>query len=315
MHLILLTDLTLKRYYNMKKHSLICKTILLVMVIFPIGPLPAYSQSNPVAGETAAGENSVTTQADQKQDGWWASQPKENKMFYTTVTAATLIGLYGLSEWDYGSEDFHSADEGWFEEDSKYGGADKFGHFWATYAFSDALTGLYKHWGYESRKANNYGALSAWTVQAFMELADATSDTQGFSWEDMVMNTIGSLTSVLMERYPELDRKIDFRVEYIFNVDINNIFDDYSNQYYSMVLKLDGFDTLENTFFKYFELHGGYYSRGYDTEEVDRNRAFYAGISINFSSLLQQNGWRKTGKTLEYIQIPYTVPKVSHKLD
>ncbi len=47
-----------------------------------------------------------------------------------------------------------------------------------------------------------------------------------------------------MQRYPELDRKIDLRVEYVFNVPVNGIFDDYSNQFYSMVLKLDGFDSL-----------------------------------------------------------------------
>ena len=40
-------------------------------------------------------------------------------------------------------------------------GADKLGHFWATYTFSDALTGLYKNWGYDSRKANTYADLSA----------------------------------------------------------------------------------------------------------------------------------------------------------
>lgn len=259
--------------------------------------------------------STVVTEELSTEGGWWPNQPKENKLLYSNIAAATIIGLYGLSEWDYGSASFHSADEGWFDSDSKYGGADKMGHFWSTYAFSDALTGLYKHWGYDSGRANAYGAISAWTVQFAMELFDATSETQGFSWEDVVINTLGSLTSVLMEKFPALDRKIDFRVEYIFNVEINNIFDDYSNQFYSMVLKLDGFDSLENIFLiKYLELHGGYYSRGYDTDEVDKNRAVYAGISLNFSRFFHQNGWRKTGKVLEYIQIPYTVPKVSHKL-
>jgi len=241
--------------------------------------------------------------------------PKEKKMLYTTTASAAAIGLWGLATWDYGSSGFHSADEGWFEEDSKYGGADKLGHFWATYAFSDALTGLYKSWGYESQKANNYGALSAFLVQFAMEFGDATSETQGFSWEDVVMDGIGALTSILMERYPELDRKIDFRIEYIFNVDINNIFDDYSNQFYSMVLKLDGFDYIENSFLKYLEFSAGYYSRGYDTEEVDRQRSFYAGISLNFSRFFYQNDWNKTGKLLEYWQPPYTVLKASHDLD
>jgi hypothetical protein len=236
-------------------------------------------------------------------------------MLYTNLTAATAIGIWGLATWDYGSADFHSSDEGGFEYDSKYGGADRLGHFWATYAFSDALTGLYKDWGYDSRKANTYAALSSWTVQMFMELGDATSETQGFDWGDVAMNTAGALTSVLMEQYPELDRKIDFRVEYVFNVGVNGVFDDYSNHFYSMVLKLDGFDVFENTFLKWVELSGGYYTRGYEDENEENVRSLYAGVSINFSRLFRQNGYKKTGKVLEYLQIPYSVPKISHDLD
>lgn len=246
---------------------------------------------------------------------WWASQPKENKMLYTTVTAATIIGLWGLAEWEYGSADWHSADEGWFEQDSKYGGADKVGHFFATYAFSDALTGLYSHWGYERRKANTYAALSAWSVQAFMELADATSESQGFSWEDMAMNTVGALTSMYMERHPAVDDVIDFRVEYVFNVDPNGIFDDYSNHYYSMVVKLDGFESIENRFLQYLEFHAGYHTEGYEEDDEENVRSLYAGVSLNFSKFLREKGWHKTGKTLEYLQPPYTVLKASNDLD
>ena len=249
------------------------------------------------------------------ETGWWESQTKEEKMLYTNLTAAAAIGIWGLATWDYGSAGLHASDEGWFENDSKYGGADKLGHFWATYAFSDALTGLYKHWGYPSDRANLYAVLSAWTVQTVMEIGDATSESQGFSWGDMAFNSLGALTSEVMEHYPALDRVVDFRVEYVFNEPVNGIFDDYSNQYYSMVIKLDGFDTLENTFLKYFEIHGGYYTRGYENDDDENVRSLYAGITINLSRLLNQNDWKKMGKTAEYIQLPYTVPKLSHDLD
>jgi hypothetical protein len=177
------------------------------------------------------------------------------------------------------------------------------------------LTGLYSSWGYSPNRANAYGALSAWSVQAFMEIADATSETQGFSYEDMIANSLGALTSILMHHYPEVDRKIDFRIEYVFENDVNGIFDDYSNHYYSIALKFDGFDALENTFMKYFELHAGYYTRGYDDDSEDDVRSWYAGVSINLASLLQNNGWYKTGKTLEYFQIPYTVLKAKSDID
>jgi len=298
------------------KLSIPHKAIIACSLCCSIAATPLYAQeSSEVILEPTAAITSEASSESVNDTGWWSNQPKEKKLLYTNIFAASLIGIWGLNEWDYGSADFHSADEGWFEQDSKYGGADKLGHFWATYAFSDALTGLYKHWGYDSRTANTYAALSSWTVQAFMELADATSESQGFSWEDMVMNTLGALTSVMMERYPSLDDKIDFRVEYVFNEDVNGIFDDYDNHYYSMVLKLEGFDSIENSFLQYLEFHGGYYTRGYDNDEEDNERSLYAGVSLNFSRFFRENGWRKTGKTLEYLQVPYTVLKASHSLD
>lgn len=289
----------------MKKNISPLKILLVVFLISILG-----------AGHSLAAstESQVTTVEEQKV-GWWTSQPKENKMLYTNLTAAVVIGLWGLSEWDYGSGSWNNADEGWFEQDSKYGGADKLGHFWASYVFADGLTALYSHWGYEPKRANAYAAISSWSIQAFMEVADATSETQGFSYEDLLMNTAGALTSILFHHYPEIDRKFDFRVEYVFDNDINGIFDDYSNHYYSVALKFDGFDTLENTFMKYIEVHAGYYTRGYDDPDEDDVRSVYAGISINLASLLQRNDWYKTGKTLEYLQIPYSVLKASHDLD
>ncbi len=300
----------------MKKTLSAWATALTMLPFVLATPCLAQNETDPATGiQSQPHDVTIISPQQQEEVGWWGGLQKEEKMLYTNLGIATFIGVYGLIDWDYGSGGgLHTAHEGWFEEDSKYGGADKLGHMWATYVLSDALTALYTSYGYDSSKANTYAALSAWGVQAFMELGDATSETQGFSYEDMVMNTLGALTSVLMEHFPELDRKVDFRLEYVFNVDINGIFDDYSNQYYSLALKLDGFDLLEDTFLKYIELHAGYYSRGYDTTEVDKKRAVYGGISINLSHLFYQWGWNKTGKTLEYLQVPYSVLKVDDEL-
>lgn len=299
----------------MNLNTLIRKTAGPLLAISLFNPFSAFSQTGLSAENTAIPPPPPNSSNPTTEDGWWTSQPKETKMLYTNLTAAALIGVWGLIEWDYGSEGWIEADEGWFEKDSKYGGADKVGHFWSTYAFSDALTGLYKSWGYSSDRANIYAALSAWTVQMAMEIGDGTSGSQGFSYEDVLANSLGALTSVVMEQFPELDRKIDFRVEYVFENDVNGIFDDYSNHYYSMVLKFSGFDAFEDNFLQYLEVHGGYYSRGYGEPDEEDSRSFYGGVSINFSRILQQNGWEKTGKTLEYLQLPYTVLKASHDLD
>lgn len=247
--------------------------------------------------------------------GWWDGLTKEKKMLVANTSAISFITLWGLAQWDYGTSGMYFKNEQWFGERTKYGGADKLGHFWSTYALADSLTGLYENFGYTSRKANLYGFLSAWSLQAIMEIEDGTSETQGFSYEDMILNTLGGLTSILMERYPELDRKIDFRVEYEFNVTPQGIFDDYSNLNYSVVLKLDGFDSMNDSLLRYLEFHLGYYSRGYDSSDIDQQRAIYSGIGINLSKLFDARGYKKTAKCLEYIQIPYTNLKARHSLD
>ncbi len=247
--------------------------------------------------------------------GWWRRLPKEEKMMCSTATAAAIIGLWGFATWDYASSGFHTTNEGWFAEDTKYGGADKLGHFWTTYVLSDALTGIYTTWGYQPRRANAYGALSAWVVQSAMELGDGSSKTQGFSWEDMVVNTVGALTSIAMEQYPSLDRKIDFRVSYLLNVKMDGIFDDYSNQLYSLVLKLDGFESMNDTLLSYLEVHVGYFTRGYDSSEVAKSRSFFAGVTVNLSKIFREHGYAKTGKVLEYFQLPYTLPYFSYDID
>jgi len=242
--------------------------------------------------------------------GWWDELPKEKKLLFTNLSAVSFISLYGLADWDYGFDSFHFTNEGWFEKDSKYGGADKAGHFWSTYVIADAFTGLYKHWGYERTTAGRYGVLSAWAVQAIMELDDGTSESQGFDWGDMTMNTLGALTSMLLEQYPDLDRKVDFRVEYALNVPVQGIFDDYSNMYYALVVKLDGFEGLQHSWLQWLELHAGYCTRGYEDHESAKERRVYLGVTLNFSHLLHHANYHKAGKVLEYLQVPYTVPKV-----
>ncbi len=274
---------------------------------------PAFSQSLPVSQAASALQSSANEEG-WLHVNWWSSLPKEKKALYANAAAVSFITLYGLADWDYGSADFYFANEGWFEENAKYGGADKAGHFWATYALADALTGLYKHWGYDPQPASGYGAFSAWAVQALMELEDGTSRTQGFDWADMTMNTVGALASVLLEHYPDVDRKIDFRVEYAFNTSSNGIFDDYSNMYYAVAVKLDGFDALADTWLQWVELQGGFYSRGYDAPDLAKERDVYVGISFNFSKLFRQHDFQKTGTLLEYLQIPCTVPKLHSKI-
>jgi uncharacterized protein YfiM (DUF2279 family) len=243
--------------------------------------------------------------------------PSEEKEFFTRgqktlllnagTTAAVLT--YGFANWDYGESTFHFKNEGWFGRDTPHGGADKFGHFWSSYALSHLYSYVYRKWGYADSEANLYGALSVLGFQTFMEVADGFSPTQGFSYEDMIMNTLGAGVGYLLGKYPSLASKIDFRMEYKpeFSSTDFRFADNYERQKYLIAIKADGFDFVKNPYLRYLEFHAGYCARGYknyvEDGPDDRHRAIYVGIGFNVTRLVQK--YVKT-KIFNYIQIPYT---------
>jgi len=225
--------------------------------------------------------------------------------------------VYGLSQWDYGEDGFHFANERWFQRDTKYGGADKLGHFWSSYALSHLYSYVYRKWGYTEKEANLYGVLSSLGVQTFMEVADGFS-SQGFSYEDLIMNVAGAGVAYVWGKVPYLAKKIDFRMEYTpeFNSRDFGFSTNYERQRFLMAIKADGFKFVKNPYLKYLEFHAGHYARGYKNYDEhgsdDRRRYLYVGIGFNVSKLLQKF---VDTRVLDYVQIPYTSARKDFPLD
>ncbi|NOX43632.1 MAG: DUF2279 domain-containing protein [Gammaproteobacteria bacterium] len=126
-----------------------------------------------------------------------------------------------------------------------------------------------------------------------MELGDSFSDF-GFSYEDLIANTLGSAIGYYLYRNPELSRKIDIRWEYGLHRESNDFTTDYENTKYIVALKLNGFETTRKNFLKHFEIHFGYYARGFD-EAIDRKeRNLYIGIGLNLTDLFRRYSYKKT---------------------
>ena len=240
------------------------------------------------------------------------------KSFLLNVGALGAVFAYGLSKWDYGQNSLWFVNEGWFGRTEEYGGADKFGHFWSSYAMNHLFSYFYRKWGYTDRESNLYGALSSLGFKTFLELADGFNPSQGFSWQDMTMNTLGSVVGYVWGRYPSLARKIDFRIEYTpyFDSRDTEFSTKYDRQTFVIALKADGFDFIKNKYLKYLELQFGYNARGYkDYEEGgtdDRRRTIYVGLGFNVSRLVQKF-WNT--RIFDYVQIPYTSVRYGFSLD
>lgn len=232
------------------------------------------------------------------------AEEKDNKILYTNIAASTAILAYGYFQWDYKSGNFDIADEGWFDKDTKHGGVDKLGHFYTNYLLTQGLGALYERWGHDKAYAYRQAAYSSMIINTVMEIGDGFGDF-GFSYEDIIFNTLGAYTGYYLALHPEVAKYVDVRWEYSPSRRITDegswdVLTDYNGMKFLTALKLDAFEVFEGNFFSYLELHAGYYTR----ERADEvNRYGYVGIGINLSKLIKPVS-KPAATVLRYYQVP-----------
>ena len=240
---------------------------------------------------------------------------------------AAGIVAYGMNNWwqDGFTGKFQTGNEGWFGQDTNDGGADKLGHMFANYVGTRLLARSLEWAGNSNERALNLAAWSTFGAFTAVEVADAYTDKWKFSKEDVIMNAAGVLLAVAMEKNPDLDRLVDFRLLYRPSDEPrSNYFDpfgDYSGQTYLMIVKASGVERFRrHAATRYLEFAVGYGTRGYGAPPdvpSDPSRNIYVGISINLSELLGQTAFAGSARRggvqravdgfLEYVQIPGTV--------
>ncbi len=245
---------------------------------------------------------------------WDLNLTKEQKLLAANVGGALFITGWGIVKWDYFQNGPTARTEEWFGRDTKEGGADKVGHFHINYTLSHIFSGLCEHWGYPKEKAALYGTLSSFGLMSYMEFGDSFSDF-GFSYEDFIMNALGSYVGYYMYIHPELSEKIDFRIEYRPSLSEQDFFTDYERTKYLVALKLEGFDAIENDYLKYLEVHLGYYARGYSEVNIKDERNVYVGIGINISRIFSKMSYKKTAKFFNYYQPPFSYVEFRNNLN
>ena len=244
-------------------------------------------------------------------------------------TGVLLVGAYGMAKWwdDGFTGKFRSENEGWFGQNTYAGGADKLGHAMFAYAGTRVLSRGFEWIGNSPEQARKLAFWSSVGVMTAVEITDGFSRQYKFSAQDAVMNVIGAGLAYLMERDPQLDALVDFRLHYKKSKDSS--FDpasDYSGQTYLLTVKASGIPALRaHEPLRYFELAFGYGTRGYESaDNPDRSRNLYVGISLNVSEVLRRTVYRgntapsfaQRGTELffEHIQIPGTVGLSHHRL-
>lgn len=255
--------------------------------------------------------NSLASETIEGQDGYATVQEKRCRVLQVNLVGIGLVSAWGIYKWDYFSRSPRADSEGWFSNDTDEGGSDKLGHLYASYAATHGMAYFYENWQFERGDAALYGALSSWAIMGFMEFGDSFSD-YGFSVEDLLSNTVGSVFGYYLYLNTDLSSKIDLRWEYGFDPSGGGVFTDYDNTKVLLALKLNGFKVARRGLLKHLELHLGYYTRGFDDHESDQERNLYVGIGVNLTDLLRRHGHVKTATVLKYLQLPGTYLPLNH---
>jgi hypothetical protein len=286
----------------------------------PTPPKPG--NEAPVAGEWVAAESSAMALARVAP----SALNERTTRFRTAALMTAAIGgtlAYGRAKWwqDGFGDGFKTAREGWFGQDTRYGGADKLGHAMFAYTGSRLLTQAFEWAGHDSSTALKLGLWTAVGTLMGVELIDGFSRKWRFSKEDAMANLAGGALAYVMERNPELDALMDLRIQYSSSSGGKQFdpFGDYSSQRYLLVLKASGVPALRrHALLKYLEVNVGYGTRNFDAGPgaPPPTRHAYLGLSLNLSELLRNTAYqgnatptrtqRATETLFEFMQIPVT---------
>lgn len=245
-------------------------------------------------------------------------------------SGAIFLGVtaQGLSNWNWGSSNsFNWNSEGWFGVDTGSGGADKMGHAFSSYAVTNVLADRLLRQGRSRQRASLSAAITTQAIMTYVEIFDGFSVDHGFSYEDVVMNLLGTGLAYARTVNPKVHDLIDFRMEY--EPSGYNGFgpmSDYSGQTYLLALKLGGFEALSDSPLRFMDLQAGYYTRGFSSAEendgLERSRYGFFGLGLNLSELLfgrretKESELKNAGRLFfDHIQLPHTSVRVSNNFD
>jgi hypothetical protein len=261
--------------------------------------------------------------------------PEQVRWRTVALIAGTVGGTlaYGQAQWwqDGLSGQFSTVREGWFGQNTDYGGADKLGHALFAYAGTRLLARGLEWAGNDRDTALRLGVATAVGTLLAVEVIDGYSRQWRFSREDAVANLVGGALGYVFETHPRLDALLDLRLQYQPSRGPGSErrfdpFGDYSGQRYLVVLKASGVPALrEHPLLGYLELNVGYGTRNFEQESrpfVQPTRHAYVGISLNLTKVLRGTAFRGndrpsraqalTESALEFIQVPPATVQRDH---
>jgi hypothetical protein len=244
-----------------------------------------------------------------------ASPPDEPAPTTHKLAASlTLGGIYaGFATWTYFAwyrkhhplSEFKVGGDGWLGSATYAGGADKFGHAWATMSLARAGTELLHQWGGFTTLQS---ALVATALSEALFLGVEVKDGfyYEFSLSDATGDTLGALAALALSLSPRLDELFDFRVqywpshEYLHQLDGGNVnvAEDYSGETYLLAFKPRSIRAIREgdwsvRWLEFINPVIGYETRGYKPaplpEDMEvRHQNLFFGVTVDMQAVVDE---------------------------
>ena len=248
-----------------------------------------------------------------------------NRTLARLVTVGILLGsaASALQEgFDSGFVPFHADRENWFGKHTYAGGADKASHFVMYNGLARELHIAFQRMNYSDENAYRLAVATSLASGLITEFGNGLGQGPGFSYEDLIANTLGIGTAVFVSKHG-LDDVVGFRFGPVPAplptpcCPRDEIGKDYSAEIYTGDLKIAGmarrmgFDPGPARFLLLSMTYG---SKGYNTSLPEyHQQQIGIEIGVNFPEILTALGVKDTtwwGRTLliffNVFRIPYT---------
>jgi hypothetical protein len=233
-------------------------------------------------------------------------RPRDHKL----AAALTLGGVYAaFTTWTYFAwyrkhkplSEFKWGGDGWLGDRTYAGGADKFGHAWATMSLGRVGTEMLSQWGgYDRLTSTLIGVGLSEALFIGVEVKDGFY--YEFSFSDLTGDTLGALAAVALSLSPRLDELFDYRVQYWPSTEYRrqfdggnvNIAEDYSGETYVLAFHLGGIHALRDAPYglwsQFVDVAVGYGTRGYKPDPPGGEPPYMHHQEISFGLSLNVQG-------------------------
>lgn len=239
-----------------------------------------------------------------------------------SVWSGSMVGLWQVWYKKAETTNWHS-----FDDSGNWLQMDKCGHFYTAYKLNQLNTDLFSWTGLKERKALWIGTGISFGYQATLEVLDARTAEWGFSWSDMMANTLGAASYLGQKLAWNEERFIPkfsyaptpyaaLRPQVLGSTFAESLLKDYNGQTYWLSFSPGTFMKQER-FPAWLCFSFGYSADrklvgseevfiAADGTEYHSSREFLFSLDVDFSRIPVKRPWAKVLlKQLNYLKVPF----------